>query len=92
MKQGVIFFILTVCLVSMSTVAQAAIKIEESLKQNYTYLNEAPVLKPTAMSFLMLEAPNPSQGIQSLPSLEDKAPDQKPGCFGTNRTMVRCMH
>lgn len=84
------FFVSTLVLmflaIGTNSFAGAEIKVDESLKKNYSYINEMPELKPEAMTFLMIEAPG--QKITT----ESKAIDNKSQCSITNKLFVNCRH
>lgn len=68
-----------------SPAANAEVNIDESLKQNFTYLDAAPALKPNAMTFLMLQSPKQKETSESKPVAE------KQQCFASNKQFVNCL-
>jgi len=64
----------------------AEVKIDEALKQNFSYINDVPVLKPDAPALLLLEL------AKQKDSTSSKATPDKPQCFATNKQFINCLH
>lgn len=82
-----LFSMLTLCvmLAGSRLAAQAEVRIDESLKRDFSYTSAAPVLKPEAMTFLMLQESKPKENPES------KTGFSKPQCFAANKQFVNCL-
>ena len=65
--------------------SNAEVKIDETLKNNFSYINLEPQLKQDAVNLLLLE-----EGKQKL-TTENK-PEVPSQCFAMNKAFVNCLH
>jgi hypothetical protein len=87
----VVLSILTVFGLCHPTLAQADVKIDESLKSNYSYSDlsssSASTKQEDDNTFLMVD----DSGVKRSRSSQAQEPTKKPQCFAVNRNFVNCL-
>jgi hypothetical protein len=85
MKHVFAALILVVTINNSYASGEAAIQVDKNLQAHYSYISEAPVLKPEAVTFLMIQTPNTA--IKS-----EAKPTRRVQCSASNKFFTNCLY